>query len=278
MRKWTLGFADPLSLTLAADARFTSPDYSNDHIWELEFGGGEPAALSLRTTYGLRARSMRIFPCFSEGGEKISDPASFVDPPLVTAFYANFLEIKFSPFKDLEVTAEYWVPDSHTISGRLSFTNCTTDEREIGFELCSVLSPLRGKILQFEQIQGVNILVGQTENLTPLLFLTGGPAHASAPHPSLNLKLGLGPGGKRQISWAQAVLLEKEDSFELARKTITRPWEAERARIELTNTSQTIDITTGDPEWDATFALSQQAAFRLFFGKKSEKRGKKAKI
>ena len=267
MRKWTLGIADPLSLTLAADARFTSPNYSNDHIWELEFGGGEPAALSLKTTYGLRARSMRIFLRFSEDGETISDPASFPDPPRVTAFYANFLEIKFSPLKDIEVTAEYWIPDSHTISGRISLANRTSDEREIGFELCAVLSPLEGTIFQPEQIQAVNILAGQTENLSPVLFLTGGPSHAAAPHPSLNLKLELGPGGKRKISWAQAALSEKEDSFELARKTITRPWDAERARIELTNASQIIDIETGDPDWDAALALSQQAAFRLFFGK-----------
>ena len=270
MRKWTLSSADPLSLTLAADARFTSPDYSNDHIWELEFGSGEPAALSLRTTYGLRARAMRIFFQFSEDGKTISDPAAFPDPPLVTAFYANFLEIKFSPLKDLEVTAEYWIPDSHTISGRLSFTNRSTNERKIGFELCAVLSPLEGKNFQPENMQGVNILAGQTENLAPVLFLTGGPSHDSAPHPSLNLKLDIGVGGKRRISWAQATLEEKEDSFELARKIITRPWDAERARIELTNASQTIDIETGDPDWDAALALSQQAAFRLFFGKSED--------
>jgi len=267
MRKWNLSSADPLSLTLAADARYTSPDYSNDHIWELEFGGGEPAALSVKTTYGLRARAMRIFLRFSEGGETISDPAFFLAPPLVTAFYANFLEIKFSPLKDLDIIAEYWIPDSHTISGRISFANRSTEERKIGFELAAVLSPLDGTIFQPANIQGVNILAGKTGNLSPLLFLTGGPTHASAPHPSLNLNIDLGIGGKRQISWAQAALEEKGDSFELARKTLTRPWDAERARIELTNDSQTIDIESGDPDWDAAFALSQQSAFRLLFDK-----------
>ncbi|MBT7189098.1 MAG: hypothetical protein HN916_02805, partial [Anaerolineae bacterium] len=217
MRKWNLGSADPLSLTLAADARYTSPDYSNDHIWELEFGGGEPAALSVKTTYGLRARAMRIFLRFNEGKEIISDPAFFLAPPRVTAFYANFLEIKFSPLKDLDIIAEYWIPDSHTISGRLSFANRSTEERKIGFELAAVLSPLDGVIFEPANIQGVNILAGKTGNLSPLLFLTGGPTHASAPHPSLNLNIDLAIGGKRQISWAQAALEDKEDSFELAR-------------------------------------------------------------
>ena len=65
MRDWTLGAGDPLALTLAADFRLSTPDYSNDHIWDLELGGGDPSALALRTTYGLRARSMRIFPRFT---------------------------------------------------------------------------------------------------------------------------------------------------------------------------------------------------------------------
>ena len=55
-------------LTLAADMRFSTPNYVNDHIWEMEIGSGEPSALTLRTTYGLRARSMRIFPRFTEAG------------------------------------------------------------------------------------------------------------------------------------------------------------------------------------------------------------------
>ena len=266
MRAWTLGSADPLSLTLAADARFSSPDYSNDHIWELELGSGEPAALSLRTTYGLRARAMRIFPRFREGNQEISDPADFFSAPVVTAFYANFIEVRFSPFEDVEVVAEYWVPDSHSICGRFSFANRTTDERTIGFELATSLSPIEGQNFKPQQIQAVNVLAAETGNLAPVIFLTGGPALGSGPQPSLNLKVDLGPGSKRRFSWAQVALAEKEDSFIQARQTVARPFDAERARIELTNASQTVDIETGDPAWDAAFALSQQAAFRLFFG------------
>lgn len=270
MREWSLGAADPLSLTLAADARFSNPDYSNDHIWELELGSGEPAALSLRTTYGLRARAMRIFPRFIEGDQEVSDPAEFFSPPVVTAFYANFLEVRFSPFEDVDVVAEYWVPDSHSICGRLSFANRTTDEREIGFELAASLSPLEGQNFKPQQIQAVNVLAGEAANLTPVIFLTGGPSLGSGPQPSLNLKVDLGPGSKRRFSWAQAALAEQEESFTLARHTVARSFDAERARIELTNASQIVDIETGDPAWDAAFALSQQAAFRLFFNGNDE--------
>ncbi len=64
MPNWNLAAGDPLSLTLAADARLTTTDYTNDQIWELSLGGGEPAALALQTTYGLRAHWMRLFPRF----------------------------------------------------------------------------------------------------------------------------------------------------------------------------------------------------------------------
>jgi hypothetical protein len=265
MREWSLGIADPLSLTLAADARFSTPDYSNDHIWELELGSGEPAALSLRTTYGLRARGMRIFPRFSESDKEISDPAAFFSAPVVTAFYANFIEVRFSPFEDVDVVAEYWVPDSHSICGRLSFSNRTAADRTIGFELATSLAPIDGQNFKPRQIQAVNVLAGETNTLKPVIFLTGGPALGTGPQPSLSLKVDLGPGSKRRFSWAEAALEEEEASFNLARHTVARSFDAERARIELTNTSQTVDIETGDHAWDAAFALSQQAAFRLFF-------------
>ena len=62
MREWNLTTGDPLQLTIAADARLCAPNYADDQIWQLDLGGGDPSALGLRTTYGLRARLMRIFP------------------------------------------------------------------------------------------------------------------------------------------------------------------------------------------------------------------------
>ena len=150
MQKWNLGTTDPLSLTLAADARFSTLDYGNDHIWELEMAGGEPLAINLRTTFGLRARAMRIFPSFSEGELSVSDPAAFLDPPRITAFYANFLEISFSPLKDITVILEYWIPDSHTVTSRITLKNSGTEERIIGLELAAVLSPIDGEIFKPE--------------------------------------------------------------------------------------------------------------------------------
>jgi hypothetical protein len=132
-------------------------------------------------------------------------------------------------------------------------------------EVCAVLAPLQGQGMMATQLQMVHVLAGQTNGLFPVIFLTGGPAPSSGPHPSLFLDLDLGPGATRTLTWAQAATAALQSSFDLARQTSARPWEAERARLELLNTGQTIDIRTGDRNWDAALALSQSTAFGLLF-------------
>ncbi len=255
MRDWSLAKGDPLCLTLAADSRLSIPDYLNDHIWELVLGGGEPAALALRTTYGLRAKSMRIFLRFSENGKSVSDPTAFSLPPTIRRFYPNFLILEYSPLPNIDVITEYWVPQSNAISGRVTVANKSNAVRRIRLEVCSLLTPIDGQGMTNNQMQLVNVLAGKTSGLYPVLFLTGGPAHGSGPHPSLFLDLELGPGATRQLTWTQAATEVLQASFDLARQTAARPWEAERARLELLNSSQTVEIHTGDKDWDAAFGL-----------------------
>src|SRR5688572_15560524 len=266
MRDWSLAPGNPLSLTLAADSRLSIPDYLNDHIWELAIvSSGEPTALALHTTYGLRAKAMRIFPRFSENGKTVSDPAAFALPPTIRRFYPNFLILDYSPLRNIDVTTEYWVPQSNAISSRVTVANKTSAIRTIRLEVCALLAPIEGQTMTATQMQMVNVLAGQTRGLFPLLFMTGGPAPGTGPHPSLFLDLDLGPGASRTLTWVQAATGNLQTSFDLARQTSARPWEAEKARLELLNSSQTIDIRTGDKDWDAAFALSQSAAFGSFF-------------
>ncbi len=266
MRDWNLGPGDPLALILAADYRFCTPDYSNDHIWELETGSGDPPALALYTTYGLRARRMRIFPRFTIGSQAVSDPAAFFLSPRLQRFFPNYLSLDFSPFANLEVTAEYWVPESHATAGRVTVTNKSGAVQNLLLELCAQLTPLEGQSFAPLSQQSVNILSGHCADLAPVIFLTGGPQPGPGPYPSLALNLAMSSGGTRTLTWAQAALGTPTESFERARSIAARAWEAERARIEMVNVSQTIDIRTGDPDWDAAFALSQKTAFGLVFG------------
>jgi len=266
MRTWNLGPGDPLQLTIAADARLGCPDYANDQIWELDLGGGDPSALALRTTFGLRARLMRIFPRFTENGKALSDPAEFAVPPRVRAFYPNLLSVAFFPFAGVEVVADYWIPASQVVCGRLTVNNHSTVPHPIRFELVGQLMPLEGLSMSTNQRQSVVALEGQVDDLRPVLFLTGGPQAGPGPYSSLALMFDLAPGVKRQATWAMASLKEAQESFELARRTAARPFEAEKARVELLNASETLEIHTGDPDWDAALAFSQKAALGVFMG------------
>jgi len=265
MRLWSLGAGDPVLLTLAADARLAGADYSNDHIWELEPGSGDPSAVTLYTTFGLRARSMRIYPRFSESGRVLSDPAEFTESPRVRFHYPNYLELVFSPFPGLEVIYEIRVPQSNAIAGRVSITNRTSASRTMRLEMCGSLIPLEGHAFTHTQIQMVNVLVGQSGGLIPLLFMTGGPQPGPGPQPSLMLELDLNPGTVRQLTWVLASTEAHQASFDSARLIAAHPWDAERARIELVNTAGMLEIYTNDPDWDAALAHSQSAAHGLFF-------------
>src|SRR5215208_944215 len=216
MRNWSLAPGDPLCLNLAADARLSIPDYLNDHIWELVLGGGEPPALSLQTTYGLRAKAMRIFLRFSENGKSVSDPAAFALPPTIRRFYPNFLILDYSPLTNIDVTTEYWVPQSNAVSARISVSNKTSATRKIRLEVCAVLSPISGQGMTATQTQLVNVLAGQTGGLYPVLFMTGGPAHGAGPYPSLFLDFELGPGASRTLTCVQAAAENLQSSFDLA--------------------------------------------------------------
>jgi len=266
MRIWNLLPGDPLQLTIAADARFTVPDYANDHIWNLDLSGGDPSALALRTTFGLRARLMRIFPRFSENGKIANNPLEFSVPPHVTAFYPNLLSVAFSPFPDVDVVADFWIATSQVAAGRLTISNHSNIQHPIRFELVGQLVPLEGQNMTINQRQSVTTLEGQVDDLRPVIFLTGGPQPGPGPYSSLALMLDLAPGASRQMTWALATLKDTQASFDLARKTAARPFEAEKALIELRNASESLEIYTGDPDWDAALALTQKTALGLFMG------------
>ncbi len=267
MRDWSLTLGDPLYLTLAADARLCKPDYLNDHIWEAELGApdAERSAIALTTTFGLRARAMRIFLRFIENNVAAMDPNAFATKPTLRRFYPNFLALDFAPIENLNVAAEFWIPESHAAAGRVILTNKSSAARLITVEVCAALAPLDGQAIIPTQQQLVNILAGQTGGIAPVIFMTGGPKHGSGSYTSLALELELGPGATRQITFAEAALNTVEESFELARRSAARPWEAERARIEALDASQVLDIHTGDLDWDAALAFSQKAAHGLFF-------------
>ena len=265
MRLWNLKSGDPLAITLAADARTTRVDYCDDQIWALSIGGGEPPALAVQTTYGLRARSMRLFPRYVNDHQVIINPESYHRPPNVRLFFPNYLRINYAPLPDIDVDSEYWVPDSKAIAGRLTFTNRSSDTQGFRLDWVAQLAPTEGQRMAPVEMQLAPLLLGETANLKPVVFMTGGATAISSPRPALSIDITLSPGETRQLTWCHAALSDGEASFALVRSLIARPWDAEIARLELLNASQ-VEIYTGEADWDAALAFSQNLALGLFVG------------
>ena len=259
----------PFSVTLAADPRMSSTDYVDDQIWELTSNSGEPQALALQTTYGLRASKMRLFPRFSIGHEESTNPSNFTKAPICQRIFPNFIGISFTPFSSIKVKSEYWVPNSHAVAGRFLISNTSSQNQQIKFELVVLLTPSEdGSRIIPNEINGVPVLSGSTGDLEPVVFITGGASTISSPYPALVYTLDLPPGNSRQFIWSQAALNSHSDSFSLAREITSCNWEAEVARIELQNSSQ-LEIYTGDEEWDRAFLLTQKNAYGLLHGQTS---------
>lgn len=266
VREWNLAAGDPISLRLAADARISTPNYVDDQIWELRLGGGEPNALALQTTYGLRARSMRIFPGFRLGDETWLAPERFHAPPTLLAFLPNYLRLRFEPVPALEVVAEYWVPESNLIGGRFTLRNNSAEPMQPWLLLHALLHPGdQPQSVSSLPHQGAIVLQGKTGNLAPVIFLAGGAQAAIAPYPALAVKLILAPESSEAFGWAHAACAEVGESFQLARDLVARNWDAELARVEQLNAGW-IELETGEPEWDVALAMSQKVSLAGYVG------------
>jgi hypothetical protein len=263
MSDWNFTPEHPITLTLASDARLSSTNYTDDQIWELNLGNSEPPALCLQTTYGLRARICRIFPRFFYDGHESIDPARFYRSITIHKYYPNYLSLSFKPFSSINVTIEYWVPDSQAVAARTKITNLTHEIHHLQLEWAAILIPTAGgKRMAVEEIGLTTVLAGQTSNISPVLFLTGGVQPGNSPYPSLNLSDDIPPHGEQESRWVTVSRVDIDTSFGLAKEILNRNWEAEFVRTQRIN-SQQLEIITGNHDWNIAFFLAQTAANQL---------------
>ena len=264
MQEWPVNRGDLFSITLAADTRFGIVDYANDQTWEMVFQSGEPLAIAVQTTYGLRARLMRIFPIFYNGKKNLANPASFHISPRITACYPNFARINYSPFTGIDVVSEYWVPNSQSLACRTMVTNSSIVHARLRLDWSVLLAPLgEGQGMTCISSGKHPYLVGNTQGLVPVFYLNGDVECSSGAFPGLSTYFELAPGNKHQHTWAEAAAADSSTSLDLAGSAVGHPWDSTAARIELTNRSQNIEIECGRADWNLVFTMSRQIASSL---------------
>ncbi len=227
-------FSIKMNRTLAADRRFTEINLVNDQVWEFNGSSGEPPALAVQTTYGLRCRGMKIFPRFTLLGTTLTDPRTFFRAGRIEKRLTNYLLVTCSPFPAVDVELEYWVPSSQSICGRVGIINSGSDSLSLNCDWAVLLQPQgKGEAMTNAEMGISTVLKGATEDLSPVFFLTGGPQPSTKAYPALSLEMTLAPGAERHVSWSLASLDSQEASFTLARQNTALQWDNELVKHEM---------------------------------------------
>ncbi len=264
MRAWNLTAQDPLNLVLSADPALGVVDPKDDQIWEVALGTGDPPAMAVRSSFGRRVVELRYFPVFMRGNETISDPREFHSPPILKRMYPNYLEFAYSPWEGVDVIMEYWVPGSKILAGRIALLNRDSTAGKLQVDWIGQLVPLGpGEVMIPEIMNLTQVLAGQCGEIVPVCFISGGWSIGNSVYPGLSLEINPRKTTQQIFTWASAGLAEKDLSYNAARNTTFRNWEAEISRVEITNKSRMLELRMGNQDWDAVLYASQKTAFSL---------------
>ena len=249
---------------LAADVAFCKPDILNDQLWELSAGSGVIRAVSLSTSFGLRAKRFQFFPRFRLGDNTVTDPNEFIELPIIHFDSTNFINLGLKPFKSIDVTARFWVPESQVICGQYTFQNSSDRAFPVTISLLCLLVPLAGGSPMLPVQMGINrVLQGETSDLKPLLYMTGGPEDAQDTFPGLSAQLLLTPGKPRSINWVLASRESTQTSLMRARHYSASQLDEVQLTIEMRDKQKMLKFDSGDPSVQACLYDSQRQALQL---------------
>lgn len=251
--------------TLAADFRHGEINPNNDHVWELDTSNGQPPAVALRSTYGLQAYGIRVYPRFLLNGMAYTDPHTFNTKPSLLFSAPDFTTIQYTPFHPINVQQKLWVPDSNTLSGETTLINSGKTLVHFTMEWIVQLNPLpAGSPMSVVQMSVNTILRGQTGILFPVFFLTGGPRGDVSAIPGLRVEVTLQAAENRRFSWALAAKGTLDESFYHARNATAVSLEREQLAISMLQNQQELRFETGNRSWDEALRSSQRRLFQLF--------------
>ncbi len=264
LRRWQLGAAHPLALQLAADARLSSTDATDDQVWELLLGAGNSPALALQTRYGGRVGLASLVPMWLHEGRVIYESQAYARPPVVTAFAPGYLRIQATLTSQLALQVEYWAIESHAIGAQITVSNARTRSQSLRLDLF-------GHVAASGQEQPLNILtlkdqrhalhMGKIGNLNPVVLMEDSSADAT--RPKIGREWSIGGRKKIVVRWVHVGLPDVRDSLAQAQYWLQQDWTAHFKRIA--QAAQTIPvIETGDKDRDAAIAFAYQQLVQSF--------------
>lgn len=269
LKRWQLGSTSPYALQIGADARLSQTDYLDDQSWELSLGLADTPALVLQSQYGGRVGLASLVPMWQHEGRMIYQAQTYAKPPIVTAFAAGYLQAQAKLIPELDLTAEYWVMESHAVGGRFTVTNVGPQEERLHVDLFGHVGARR-KDIPLAIITLVDethaLSMGRLPGLEPVVVLENAQVTltpGSKASPKIGVDLIIQPGETVYVRWVHSGLSKLNASLERAQFWLGQDWD--QAVEQIASLAQTIPtVETGDSEHDATIAFSYMHLMQSF--------------
>ena len=250
---------DPISLTLAADHAFATDLESPDIVWQLDLDPAQP--LSLQTSLGLQAQSLRIFPFVGRNKHFYQNLNEFLTSPRIDSLTSNYARLNLSPDPDTQAFFEFWAREPYAISGRITLRNTGSENAELSARVAGLLVPLDGgQGMAITKLDYKTYLRGQSGELTVALVTDGTPKPVISPNQALEVSKLLLPGEEFSTIWRCSLAFSPTQSQERALKPFPANWQAEVARLEVADQARTLEIETPLHDWNLVFKSLQDQA------------------
>ena len=263
---------DPFSLILVNDSHLSKEEMTFDNTWEIQYEGGELGGISLYSTLGLQASSLRITPIFSNLNQNRINLKQFKHPPIITEILPNYTNIFVEVFTGIHYNLEYLVPNSHTIIGQVSITNKSAEKFAGEVQYYVSLNPLsNGEQMKGTQFDSNFFLEGKTKDLFPIFSLSGHAQTGKMGQPSIASNFEIEPEATQRIYWYLAFDQDRKKSLERIFEYQSSDFDKAATRNKLNLQRDFFFFDTGNPEWDKALLASQNSAKQLIVCNTEEK-------
>lgn len=261
LRRWEMDRSIPFQFQIAADARFSRTDYTDDQVWKLNLGSRDNPALAFQTQFGGRAGLANLVPMWILEGRTVYQFQTYAKPPIITHFAPGYLRVEATIVPELELTAQYWAMESRASGGEYLITNVSEEDIHLHLDLFGhvVLNSRNRKlnVLTFRD-DTIALHLGELGNINPVAVLEGASLDVYGgfiSSPKIGCKVVIPVGETVRIPFVVAGLGDMRDSVSLAMNWLARPWKPflEQINLEATAIPQ---ISTGNDNWDKLIDLS----------------------
>lgn len=259
----------PYEVYLAADARLSRTDYTDDQVWDIVPGSGDSPALALQTQYGGRAGLASLIPMWMHEGRLIYQAQTYHDVPCIQAFAPGYILAEGAVLPGVPLRLEHIALDSHSIGGLYTVQNTTKRAVTLRFEMFGHVGA-RGDEQKLAIVTlaggGHALSMGMLKGISAVVLLEKGRAsqisHASA-SPKIGTSFTLEPGTELALRWVHIGKREIRDSLATGRRWLNVDWQPFFDSIDAAAQAIPI-IQTSNLAWDAVLTSAYNRVVQSF--------------